>query len=220
MHLVVPASGIYGAMINRENDTSGMLALYITKLYLSSFSLTIGMENLGLQNIQRPNTVNVSMQVTSIEPYAKNSGVQPWDGMNITPWARSIITSRTGLDKRIDYNELYVVLKPNQGHYYPSYRESDAREKYQIIKVTDITFDIPEYSAVSRGESPTLNTFTLNGIADAREPVIIGLATESGAQNVLSGLTTSGTGVWNAPIYPRGSNDVYAVLQTGEIINP
>lgn len=218
MQLVVPASGIYGATIYRGYYYAEYN--FATRLYLSSFSLTIGTENLGLQNLQRPSTVNVSMQVTSIETCYYGAAAKWGDSKN-TPWARSVRIpwNPNDSEKQIDYNELYVVLKPNQGYYYPILHNStlhptEVREEYQIIKVTDIKFDIPEYSAVSRSDSATLNTFTINGVADAREPVLIGPATKDKASWVV--------GVYpitvNGPQWPR-STDTYAILQTGDVYN-
>lgn len=210
MHLVVPSSGIHGAMINRGLNVFDFEYAYWVRLYLSSFSLTIGMENLGLQNIQRPTTVNVSMQVTSIE----TEDDAPWGGIDATPWARSVyIPWNPEYTKQIEFNELYVILKPNQKFHYSNSPNAE-RGECQVIKVSDIKFDIPEYSAVTRTEAPTLNTFTLNGTADARVPVCIGPLSEHDANGLLSGWPH----VFGGPAWPRPNNE-YAILQTGEVFN-
>jgi len=212
--LVVPASGIFGATIFRNHQLYGGGYVWTAQLGLSSFSLSIGAENLGLQNLQRPTAVNVSMQVTAMYNINDTDGTE-------TPWARNVEVSWNpeqgdeGFISQNDYNELYVVLKPNQNHYKLPAISFIGRNSFVIIKVSDIKFDIPEYSAVSRGESPTINTFTLNGVADAREPVIIGPVAEQDARNVLHGYTTDGAAVLNGTIYPR-SRDYYAYLQTGK----
>lgn len=215
MHLVVPASGICGAIIDRGTYSRNLEHRNAVRLYLSSFSLTIGTENLKLQNIQRPSSVNVSMQITSLETCDKGAVVD-WQG-RFTPWARSIMVDDNthNIQQRLDTNMLYVILKSNQDHLYPIYSGNiTTRGECQIICIYDVKFDIPEYSAVSRTESPTINTFTLNGVADAREPVQIGPITEQRAKQILNfSPVSSGGSFW--PLY--GDRQKYAYLQTGEI---
>lgn len=212
--IMIPASGIYGATIYRQHHTADFVEIWTAQLGLSSFSLSIGAENLGLQNLQRPTAVSVSMQVTAMYNLNDTDGTE-------TPWARNVEVpwdpeqGEEVFVSDIDYNELYVALKPNQNFYKLPLITYVERNKYIIIKVSDIKFDVPEYSAVSRAESPTINTFTLNGVADAREPVIIGPVTKDGARRVLHGLGTDGSAIYGGTIYPR-SRDYYAYLQTGE----
>lgn len=234
MRLMVPASGIYGATVSRSKMGSGG-AMQI-RLFLSSFSLSIGTETLRLQNVQKPSTVNVSMQITSMEE-CWNKIFQPNPpepstpsahiGMGSTPWARNIREDSrySPFDGYLDSNELYVVLQINQGFYGHRNISDGTREKYQVIRITDIIFDIPEYSAVSRGESATLNTFTLNGVADAREPVLMGPVSKNRADQILKGYGPStGSAFLSAGQWPVSASgltpaDPYVVLQTGEMFN-